>query len=66
MSLYNPQAFKLSDEQVANVISASLELVADDAKPLMTACMFHLAWKYNYFPDGSRKVYAIPQESLKG
>jgi hypothetical protein len=43
----NVAAFKLSDEQIASVIYNASRLVAEDARPVLIAHMYEMAYTYN-------------------
>ena len=54
--MLNPNAFKLTDEQVASVIHKSAQLVAEDARPTLIAHMYQLAYTYN--ENGNSSLFA--------
>jgi galactose-1-phosphate uridylyltransferase len=62
MSLPNPSAHKLNDDQVASVIHKAAQLVAEDARTDMIAYMYHLAYEYN--EKGNSSLFASKVEEF--
>ena len=58
----NMNAFKLTDEQIANVIVKATALVAEDARPVLVAHMYEMAWKYN--ENGNSSLFVSEVEKL--
>lgn len=58
----NTASFKLSDEQVANIITKSCELVAEDARPVMVTHMYQLAYTFN--ENGNSSLFVSEVEKF--
>lgn len=52
----------LSDDQVAAIIVKASALVAEDARPVLVAHMYEMAWRYN--ENGNSSLFASEVEKL--